>query len=77
MGITYHLNRVCPVCGVRVSDTNKSGYCNRHRDRTGTNNSFYGKKHSKETIDKLKVSCKKASIKLWQNENYANNVKKA
>lgn len=76
MSYTYHLNKVCPICGVKLADKNKSGYCNKHRDRTGANNPFYGKKHSKETIDKLKASCKEASIKLWQNENYANNVKK-
>ena len=40
MSLTYKLNRICPVCGTKISDKNKSGFCNRHRDRTGKNNSF-------------------------------------
>ena len=54
MSHTYKLNRTCPTCGKSISDKNKSGYCNRHRDRTGTNNTFYGKTHSQETINSIK-----------------------
>lgn len=57
MSSTYKLNRVCPVCGKLLNDKNKTGYCNKHRDRTGANNSFYGKRHSKETVDKIKKTC--------------------
>lgn len=32
-----------------------SGYCNSCRDRTGTNNPFYGRKHPAETIEKLRT----------------------
>lgn len=43
MSATYRLNKLCPVCGKRLSDKNKSGYCNIHRDRTGENNPFFRK----------------------------------
>lgn len=65
MSDTYKLNRTCPTCGKRISDKNKSGYCNRHRDRTGSNNPFYGKTHSQETINSLKEKCSIASTKKW------------
>lgn len=75
MGKTYKLMRTCPTCGAKVSDQNKSGFCNRHRDRTGANNSFFGKKHRQETLDKAKEKCREASLKLWQNEEYVERVK--
>ena len=56
MSITYKLNRTCPTCGIRISDKNKSGFCNKHRDRTGINNPFFGKTHSKDTKEILKIS---------------------
>lgn len=75
MSDTYKLNRTCPTCGKRISDKNKSGYCNRHRDRTGSNNPFYGKTHSQETIDSLKEKCKIASTKKWEDPEYVEHVK--
>lgn len=67
-------NRWCPVCGKQLLVTNKSGFCNLHRDRTGANNSFYGKTHSKEVLDLLKEKCKVASAKKWEDEEYRNKV---
>ena len=75
MSHTYKLNRTCPTCGKSISDKNKSGYCNRHRDRTGTNNPFYGKTHSQETINSIKEKCKIASTKLCEDHEYAERVK--
>lgn len=75
MSITYKLNRTCPTCGVRISDKNKSGFCNKHRDRTGISNPFFGKTHSKETREILKIKCKEATTKMWQDEKYVNKVK--
>lgn len=75
MSHTYKLNRTCPTCGKSISDKNKSGYCNRHRDRTGTNNPFYGKTHSQETIISIKEKCKIASTKLWEDQEYVERVK--
>lgn len=75
MSNTYKLNRTCPTCGKSISDKNKSGYCNRHRDRTGTNNPFYGKTHSQETINSIKEKCKITSTKLWEDHEYAKRVK--
>lgn len=75
MSDTYKLNRTCPTCGKRISDKNKSGYCNRHRDRTGSNNPFYGKTHSQETINSLKEKCKIASKKKWEDPEYVEHVK--
>jgi len=39
------LRNQCLVCHKELGLNNKSGYCNKHRDRTGINNAFYGKKH--------------------------------
>lgn len=75
MSITYKMKRVCPTCGAKVSDQNKSGFCNRHRDRTGANNPFFGKKHSQETLDRAREKKKEAAKKLWQNEEYVEKVK--
>lgn len=39
-------------CGKRIGCSNKT--CRDCQDKTGKNNPFYGKKHSKETIEKIK-----------------------
>lgn len=70
MAKTFKQNRTCPICGSRVSDQNLSGYCNRHRDRTGPNNPFWGKTHTDSTKAKLKEKCKEASRKMWEDESY-------
>lgn len=64
----------CKTCGKELNRHNRSGYCFKHLPRTGENNPFYGKTHSKETIEKLKVNCAKASKKMWENEEYRNKV---
>lgn len=75
MSDTYKLNRHCPTCGKRISDKNKSGYCNKHRDRSGSSNPFYGKNHTQETINSLKEKCKVAAKKKWGDPEYAERVK--
>lgn len=67
--------RYCATCGKLLSKNNKSGYCAQHRDRTGPNNSFYGKTHSEKTRNQLKVSCKNATTKMWKDPEYAAKVK--
>lgn len=62
--------RVCPVCDKTLGKKNKSGFCNRHRDRTGKNNPFYGKHHSKETIKLLRERCSKSSHEKWKDPVY-------
>lgn len=76
MSNTYKLNRTCPTCGKSISDKNKSGYCNIHRDRTGQNNPFYGKTHSKDTMDRIKEKSKQTMIDKWANDpEYVKHVK--
>ena len=70
MASGHKLNKHCLKCGCRISDKNKSGYCNAHRDRTGANNPFFGRKHSKETVDKIKLATADASKKLWEDDSY-------
>ena len=70
MPTTYKLGKTCKTCGKKLSDLNKSGFCNIHRDRTGANNPFFGKHHSKETLDKAKEKCRAASIKKWEDPEY-------
>lgn len=73
----YKLNKKCPTCGKRLLDKNKSGFCNKHRDRTGKNNPFFGKKHKRETIEKTKKKLAEKSKKNWQNKKYREKVIKA
>ena len=47
----------CKICGKILSDRNKSGYCISHLPRSGANNPFFGKKHKKEVIEKMKKKC--------------------
>ena len=77
MGATYKLNKHCANCNVALLDTNKSGYCNKHRDRTGVNNPFWGKKHSNITIESMKERIKQASINNWKNPLYRAKVIKS
>lgn len=54
-----NLKHNCQNCGKPVSYSSMvgKGYCNSCRDRSGKNNPFFGKKHSPETIAKLKAVC--------------------
>jgi G:T-mismatch repair DNA endonuclease (very short patch repair protein) len=70
-------SKKCKICKKILTTKNKSGFCNKHRDRTGKNNPFYGKKHSKETVEKIKAKTKIKSINLWKNEEYRDKVIKA
>lgn len=70
------MEKKCLICGKKLSYKNKSGYCIEHigEFRKGENNPFYGKKHNKETIEKLKVKCAEASKKMWLDEEYRKKV---
>jgi len=70
----YKLNKKCKKCGARLLDKNKTGFCNHHRDRTGKNNSFYGKRHTKESIDKMKIKTSIVSKEKWQEPEYRKKV---
>jgi len=67
----------CLNCGKKVSKNCRLGYCNNCRNRSGKNNPFYGKKHTKETIDKIKEVTSLASIEKWKDKEYRNKVIKA
>lgn len=77
MGNKYKLNKKCLTCNKLLLDRNKSGFCNQHRDRTGKNNAFFGKKHTQETLKQIKETCKIQTKKLWQNKEYCKKVIKA
>ena len=54
-GTGFNSFHYCPICNISViSDSAK--VCTNCRDRTGVNNTFYGKTHSKETLEKLRIS---------------------
>ena len=40
----------CKTCDKILLANNKSGYCREHKDCSGVNNNFYGRKHNKETL---------------------------
>lgn len=66
--------KMCKVCGKQLCRKNKSGYCVQHLPRTAENNPFYGKTHSKETVELLKEKCKNATKKMWENDEYRKKV---
>lgn len=70
----HKLNKRCLVCDKLLLDTNKTGFCKKHRDICGKNNPFYGKKHSTETIEKIKEKNRDISTSLWKNDTYRNKV---
>jgi G:T-mismatch repair DNA endonuclease (very short patch repair protein) len=67
--------RYCQTCGIKLSTNCSGNYCNRHRDRTGANNPFFGKAHSQATIQKIKEKCKIASESLWKDDSYREKIK--
>lgn len=54
-GIGFNSFHYCPICNISVI-SNSAKVCTNCRDRTGENNPFYGKTHSKETLEKLRIS---------------------
>lgn len=70
----YKLNKRCITCNRLLLDRNKSGFCNIHRDRTGKNNPFFGKKHTKQTIDIIKIKNSEISKARWKDDEYRNKV---
>lgn len=66
--------RYCLKCGKKVSKNCKLGYCSGCRDRSGSKNPFYGKRHSKETIEKIKKKISVISKNLWRQEDYRDKV---
>lgn len=74
MSTSYKLDKHCLKCGCRITDKNKTGYCNHHRDRTGANNPFWGRTHSAETIAKIKEVTAEATRQLWANAEYRKKV---
>jgi len=70
----YKLNKKCIICNKNILDKNKTGFCNKHRDRTGKNNPFYGKKHTIEYKEKARIRSSISTKKLWQDPEYRNKV---
>jgi len=66
--------KTCITCEKPISRNCKFGYCNKCRDRTGKNNPFYGKHHSKESINATKIKLSKISKSLWKIPEYRNKV---
>lgn len=64
----------CLKCGCRVSRNCHLGFCNKCRNRSGKNNPFYGKKHDKETIKRMKIKDSKALKNKWKDEEYKQRV---
>ena len=67
-------HKFCKVCGKLLYNGNKSGYCVKHLPRTGKNNPFYGKTHSKEVREVLSSKCAEATRKKWEDAEYRNRV---
>ena len=64
-------NLICHCsCGKEISCFNKTKMCNKHRDRTGENNPFFNKIHSKETLKILSQKCSIGTKKKWNDQEY-------
>ncbi len=70
MSASYKLNKKCGKCKTKLLDKNKSGFCNHHRDRTGKNNSFYGKKHIAKSIEVVRIKTSIATKEKWKDKRY-------
>ena len=72
----FNLNlvRYCKTCGKILSKTCLGDYCNVHRKRSGKDNPFFGKSHSRKTKLLIKEKCAIASKKLWEQESYRKSV---
>ena len=68
------LVKYCKTCGKILCKKCLGNYCGVHRDRSGKNNPFFGKSHSKETKLLLKEKCAISTKKLWKQESYRKSV---
>lgn len=66
--------RKCLKCGKKVSKNCHLGYCNACRNRSGKNNPFFSRKHTKKTIDKMKIKDSESIKNKWKNEEYKQKV---
>lgn len=66
----------CKKCGTLIRKESKTGYCVHCKGivTSGINNPFFGRKHSQETINKIKEKNSVASKKLWENPEYREKV---
>lgn len=65
--------KVCFTCDKRLSKNAAGSYCNSHRDRSGINNPFYGKKH-KPISEETRLKQSESSKKKWQDPTYRQKV---
>lgn len=82
----YSLQRKCKVCDCLICNKNKTDYCNKHRSRSGENNSMHGrsvfdvwvKKFGIEEAQKRQeirnLKTKESLEKLWKNKEYRDKV---
>ena len=78
----YGLQKFCVKCNNLLNSKpylmrkRKTQLCKKCSDlsRHGSNNPFYGKTHSKETIESMKEKCKVETEKLWKNPEYRKKV---
>lgn len=71
---SYKLYKHCPICNKLLQDKNKTGFCNKHRPRSGENNPFFGKHHSQETLKQIKIHTSEATKQKWKDDKYRENV---
>jgi very-short-patch-repair endonuclease len=70
----FNLIKKCIKCGKELSKNNNGEFCNHCRDRSGSKNSFFRHKHTKEVVDAMKIKCVEITKELWKNEDYRNKV---
>jgi len=66
--------RRCKKCKKELSKNCGGEFCNHCRDRTGKNNSFFGKVHTKESIENTKIKLSKISKEKWKDKEYREKV---
>jgi G:T-mismatch repair DNA endonuclease (very short patch repair protein) len=68
------MKKNCSKCGTIICKKNKSGVCKKCYDWSGSNNPFFGRKHSDSTIEKIKKTNSAISKKHWIDPEYRKKV---
>lgn len=70
----HGLERKCSNCGNLLSKNCQGDKCNHCRNRSGSNNPFWGKSHDKDMIESVKPILAEKSRNNWRREEYREKV---
>lgn len=68
------IQKMCKICDKVLLRRNKTGFCIKHIDKSGKNNSFYGKKHSEKTKNFASKKISALLLEKWKDPIYREKV---